>query len=105
MPTSPHGGGPYRVVNSAAIAQGIRALQRRASGQGRGEEFLAAIRTALNRMRDDPTEFGEPLYPLPALHLRVRCAVVPPLVVHFAVHDDLPIVFVSSVKLLSKRGS
>jgi hypothetical protein len=105
MPTSPHGGGPYRVVYSAVIAQGIRALQRRASRQGRGEQFLAAARTALNRMRDDPTVFGEPLYPLPALRLRVRCAVVPPLAIHFAVHEDLPLVFVSSVKMLSKRGS
>jgi hypothetical protein len=105
MASSAHGGQPFQVVYSVAIARALRQLQRHASRQGRGEDFLAAVRSVSNRLRDDPTAFGEALYRLPALRLRVRCAVVPPLGIHFAIHDDLPIVFVSSVKLLSKRRS
>jgi hypothetical protein len=105
MVSSAHGGQPFHVVYSATIAQTIRELQRRASRQDRGEEFLAAVRTVWGRLRDDPTSFGEALYRLPTLRLCVRCALMAPLGIHFAVHDDLPIVFVSSVKLLSKRGS
>jgi hypothetical protein len=52
MAPSSHGGPPYHVVFSAAIAQGIRELQRRASRQGRGEEFLAAIREVSERLRN-----------------------------------------------------
>jgi hypothetical protein len=105
MTPAPQPSQPFRVVFSATSAQGIRELQRRASRQGRGEEFLAAVRQVADRLRDDPTDFGEPLYRLPALRLRVRCAVIGPLGVHFAVHEEQPVVFISSVKLLSKRGS
>src|SRR5208283_193021 len=41
-----------------------------------------------------PLTFGEPHYRLPALKLLVRQAVVSPLVVDFAVHEDRLLVFI-----------
>jgi hypothetical protein len=83
------------------IAEAIRELQRRASRQGRGEEFLQALRTVVDRLRHDPNEFGEPLYRLSALRMQVRAGTVRPLYVDFAVCEDRPLVFIRAIKLLS----
>ncbi|HWG44334.1 MAG TPA: hypothetical protein VN688_16265 [Gemmataceae bacterium] len=99
--SSPSGEGGYEVHNSAAIAQAFLQLQHQAVQQGRGEELLRAARNVYDRLRQDPNEFGEPLYRLPALRLQVRCAVARPLSVHFAVCEDRPLVFITVVKLLA----
>jgi hypothetical protein len=44
--------------------------------------------------------FGEPQYRLPALQLQVRCAVIRPLVMYFAVPEERPEVYIQKVKLL-----
>ena len=46
-------------------------------------------------------DFGEPLYRLPALRLLVRQAVVLPLVVVYAVHEDQALVLIRGFKVLS----
>ncbi len=43
------------------------------------------------------------MYRLPALRMRIYCAVSAPLIVYYGVHDDLPLVFIKSVKLLPKK--
>jgi hypothetical protein len=93
-------GGEYAVHHSAAIAKEFVRLQRRASEQGKGEVFLHAAREAIRRMRRDPMVFGEPLYRLPALRLQLRCAVIRPLVVGFAVSEERREVYIKAVKLL-----
>jgi hypothetical protein len=85
MSSAANGDYPFRLSFSDALAEAIRQLQRRASREGRGEEFLLAFRTVIQRLRHDPTEFGEPLYRLPALQMQIRCAVVRPLGIDFAV--------------------
>jgi hypothetical protein len=94
-------GKPYEVHNSAAIAQALLRLQQQASREGRGTELLQAARAVYERLRQDPTEFGELLYRLPALRLQVRCVAVRPRYVDFAVCDDRPVVFLKAVKLLA----
>ncbi len=91
---------PFQLGFSTVIAETIRQLQRQAARQGRGREFLEAFRTVVTRLGNDPTEFGEPLYRLPALQMRVRCGAIRPLYVDFAVCEDRPLVFIKSVKLL-----
>ena len=100
MPSSANGEPHFQLDMSGAIVEALRRLQRRASSEGRGKAFLAAVRKAVERLRRDATRFGEPLYRLPALRLQVRLAVVGPLVLYFAVHEDRPLVFFKSVKLL-----
>lgn len=93
---------PFQLDFSEAIAENLRQLQRQASREGRGTEFLAAVRTVVHRLQRDPLEFSEPLYRLAVLRMQVRCVVVRPLGVDFAVCDDRPLVFIKAVKLLSK---
>jgi hypothetical protein len=104
MPSSSAEGGAYEVHNSRAIAQAFLELQAQASLEGRGEELLRATREVYQRLRKDPTEFGEPLYRLTALGMQVRCVVVRPLYVDFAVCEDRPLVFIKAVRLLANPG-
>lgn len=100
--TSPDNGRrSFQLSFSGVIAEEIRRLQRRASRQGHGEAFLSALRRIVDRLHYDPNEFGEPLYRLSALRLQVRWAVIRPLSVDFAVCEDRPLVFITTIKLLS----
>jgi hypothetical protein len=76
-------------------------LHRFAVEAGIGPPFVAAFRHIIERLRKDPGTFGEPMYRLPALHLMVRQAVVLPLVVDFAIHETIPLVFIRGFKVLS----
>ncbi|MHB1426642.1 MAG: hypothetical protein ACYC3I_26065 [Gemmataceae bacterium] len=99
---APTNGEPaFQIAFSGVIAETIRQLQRRASRQGRGEEFLLALRAVVDRLHHDPNEFGEPLYRLPVLRTGVRCAVIRPLSIDFAVCEDRPLVFIKAVRLLA----
>jgi hypothetical protein len=95
------GGSRFHLGFSTVIAETIRQLQREASAQDRGREFLHAIREIVRRLEGDPMEFGEPLYYLPALRLYVRVGAIRPLYVDFAVSADRPRVFMKAVKLLA----
>ncbi len=90
----------YQISFSGVITAEIRRLQRRASRQGRGAEFLQALRVIVDRLRQDPNEFGEPLYRLSVLRMQLRCAAGRPLHVDFAVCEDRPLVFIRAVRLL-----
>jgi hypothetical protein len=104
MPVPENGEPSFQIAFSGVIAESIRQFQRRASLQGRGEEFLVALRAVVDRLRHDPNEFGEPLYRLPVLGVQLRCAVIRPLYVDFGVCEDRPLVFIKAVKLLGKPG-
>jgi hypothetical protein len=95
------GEGGYEVHNSGAIANDFLRLQQEATLQGRGEDLLLAARAVYERLQQDPNEFGEPLYRLSVLRMQVRCAVIRPLYVDFAVCEDRPLVFIRAVKLLA----
>jgi hypothetical protein len=95
-------GESVEIVCSGAIAKALRQIQQQATSEGRGEAVLSAIRIIHSRLEKDAASFGEPRYRLPILRLNVRQAVVGPLAVEFAVHDDKPIVFIKGVKLLGR---
>jgi hypothetical protein len=102
MPAAPNGSYPFQLAFSQVIADALRKLQRQASSEGRGEAFLNAVRTVIDRLRTEPTTFGEPLYHLPNLRMEVRCALVAPFGVDFGVCEDRPLVFIKAVRLLGK---
>ena len=104
MTSSGNGEQPFHVGFSEAIAQTIRRLQRQASQEGRGKDFLSALRKAVDRLQSSPRGFGEPLYRLPVLCMQVRCAVLGPMSIYFGVCEDRPLVFIMAVKLLSAKG-
>ena len=90
----------YKVVVSQRLRTAVREVHAQAAARGRGYEFLDAIRTITKRLQSDPREFGEPLYRLPALGLMVYHVFVSRVAVHFAVHDEKPLVWIRSVKFL-----
>jgi hypothetical protein len=92
---------PYQVDASKLVRRIIVELHRQAVEQGRGQSFVAAYKQIIERLRHDPRGFGEPDYRLASLRLLVRTCVVRPLVVHFAVHEEQPVVFIKGAKLLS----
>ena len=96
-------GGTFQVHCSGLILEDFKQIQKRAKEEGRGEQVLLASHHALHQLSYDPTEFGEPLYRLPAMRLRVRHAAVGPLVIHFAVHDQMPLVFIKGVSILPQK--
>jgi hypothetical protein len=98
-------GGSFHVRSSENIAKAFRRLYRRAKREGRATAFMAAARELGHRLVNAPFELGEPLYRLPALRLQVRHAAVGPLLIHFGVHEDKPLVFIKFVDLLSEKAS
>jgi hypothetical protein len=101
MAAQSNGSPRYEVHGSSAIAQAIRNFHHRATRQGRGATLSKAIRQILDRLERDPFDVGEPAYRLAGLRLQVRTVIVRPLVIDFAVSEELPIVFIKGVKLLS----
>ncbi len=90
----------YNVQIPAQVKARVRQLHQQAIQRGSGQQFLAAFRQAVERLRQEPLIFGEPLYRLPALQLQVRQAVLLSLVVDFAVHEVRPLVLIRGFKVL-----
>jgi hypothetical protein len=93
--------GPFRVIVSDLLKDRMIALHDQAVARGKGTEYLEALRTIYERLRDDPLEFGEPLFSLPAMKVTVRHAAVGFVVVDYGVHQQRAVVFVRSIRLLS----
>ena len=85
---------------SNQIKETIKELHQRMAHQGKGQRFLDSLRAIHNRLRQDPTNFGKPLYRLPALKLLVYHVVVSRIAVHYGVHEEKPLVFLKGVQLL-----
>jgi hypothetical protein len=104
---SPTGNGDprYRVTTPGAALAAIREIHRRARELGVAPAVLAALRTINRRLQDEPTTFGEPLYPLTTLQLYVRHAAVRPLSVTYGVHQQRPLVIVLQMHLMWVPGA
>src|SRR5690242_13289328 len=103
MARSHSNGGSYRVLSSALIKESFRKLYKQARQESRADAFMQAARQIGQQLMQNPVEFGEPLYRLPALRLEVRHGAVGPLLIYFAVHEDKPLVFIKSVTLLPEQ--
>jgi hypothetical protein len=84
---------------AGAITQELKNLQSQAIKKGK--TIASAFRQIIQRLRDNPTETGEPNYRLPFMRMEIRTVVVRPLVVDFAVCEDKPLVFIKGVMLLT----
>ena len=103
MPDMQNGRRRYQVHCSGVIAEALRQLQRRARGTTRKKAIALAFKRIVERLERAPTQFGEPCYRLPSMRLQVRSCSVSPLIVHFAVYEVQPLVFIKAVRLLSER--
>ena len=107
MNTSPmsNGHAPYQIEAAETVWKEITTCQVTAIHEGRGPEFALAIRQLLERLRSNPNQLGEELYRLPALRLRIRCAIIRPIYVDCGVSEDRQIVYIRSVRLLANTGA
>jgi hypothetical protein len=95
---------PYQVVYSEVVRNSLKELHARAAQNGREQDVLSALQTIDRRLHSDPLVFGEPKYHYRALRLELRVGIEPPLVVHYTVHEELPLVFVKAFKALPRQG-
>jgi hypothetical protein len=82
----------------------LKELHQKALQSGMGTHFVTAFRQILGHLRQNPCEFGEPLYSLAALKLQVRKGAIAPLVVTYGVHDEKPLVFIQGSSRSSDRS-
>jgi hypothetical protein len=96
-----NGGIDYEVFCSGVVAQSIRNVHEQADREGRGDAMLDAFREAVRQLKKRPLQFGEPLYRLPVLRMRIRHALIRPIAIQFGVCEDRPLIFIKSITLLS----
>jgi hypothetical protein len=101
MTISSNGSGEFKVLPVGTVKDDLKRLHREQMLKGMGGDFLRALAKINARLRKAPREFGESLYRLPALKLVVYQAIIDRVVATYGVHDELPIVFVHVVNLLS----
>lgn len=77
----------------AALAQ-FREIFEHANAKGAGRLVLEAGKEIHRRLCSDPIAFGDPLYDLHYIQLRVFGRAVSPLIVTFGVHEAEGVVFV-----------
>jgi hypothetical protein len=87
----------FRVIYSESVRQAFRTLHSRAVQHGLGEAVLAAAKAMNEQLGTDPRTFGDPNYSLQAMRLDVYVRVLPPLVVHYAVHKTKDLVIVRRI--------
>ncbi len=98
---TPPPGPDYDVPISGATRELLTRLHSHAVSDGRGDEFLTALRTISARLRTDPVTFGEEVFDLPALRLTVKVGVVLPVVAEFAVYPDRRLVFIRTFRYVA----
>lgn len=98
--SEPNGTPEFKVVVSQSLNQLAVQLHDIAFERGIGSQFISALRTIDEGLRRAPTQFGDPLFRLPALRLTVYTRAVFPIVVNFGVHEQFPLVIVRGFRLM-----
>jgi hypothetical protein len=96
-----NGASGYRIVESEVILREVRRLHAGITDPAVRRRYTAALRTIRRRLRIDPREFGEYVYPLSTLQLDVFIAAVAPLPIYYGVHWERKLVIVKNYQLLS----
>jgi hypothetical protein len=93
----------FRVGYSGAVRASLKQLLEEALRRDpqSGRRALDAAKAIDARLRAAARDWGEVCFVRPSLALEVRLAVVPPLAVTFAVHQQLDVVFVQRFDLLT----
>ena|SRR5262245_46584386 len=91
----------YQVSYSGVISKVIDELRYQAYLTGQLEQFDAAWRSIIERLRSDPWSFGEFVRSFPHLQLKLHVGSVYPLTVRFGIHEKLPLVIIAKVIFVS----
>ncbi len=91
----------YHVSFSGALAKVIEELRYEAASTDRGDQFDAAWRTIMERLRSDPWGFGEFVRPFPHIKMKLHLGSVYPVTVRFGIHEELPFVVIAKIWLIT----
>ena len=91
----------YTVGVPERIRDQLRDIADRAVARGQGDRVTAAYAEILTRLRQQPREYGEPMYHLRKMRMMVRNVAVDPLYIEFGVHDDQSQVVIRRVRWLA----
>lgn len=101
--SEPNGGAiRYVVAWSGQVQQDLQQLRSLSIQRGVLREFTAALRTIEQRLTWNPTDFGEQKNNHPGMRMVGYVAIVPPLVIHFGIHNDLRLVIPRSIRALPR---
>ena len=96
----------YRAVYSEAIRAVLNGHVEALMQAGWGKKLLAGlIQTMERRLRHNPNDFGEPLYTLRAMKIKVCVGFVRPFSVQFGIHEESKSVFVRKLVLMTTKQS
>jgi hypothetical protein len=96
--TPPSSWGPFDVEFSTNQQHELQRLDNKARATGYGRQFANELRAILEKLRQSPRDWGDPLFPLNALRLIVYRGIHARISVTYGVHDRLPIVFIRDFK-------
>ncbi len=91
----------FSVSQAGYSSAGFQAILDEAISVGGEQIVLDTYEGIVDRLENDPGQFGEPLYHLPKLKLAIRCAAVAPLYVEYGLHDEKPVVLVRRILALA----
>jgi len=84
---------PYRVTYSEFVQNEMKKLIARAKERGLDSQVLAAVKEMDRRLHVYP-QFGDPLRDLSLESAKLCMANVPPLVVHYILHEEQRLVMI-----------
>jgi hypothetical protein len=97
-------GGLYRIACPSPVLAQLRTWGSAAFSRGEGAKFLDTLKFINHKLTTDPTNWGDPLYPLRKVESVMRQGMQPPLQVHYAVDEVRRVVFVKAFALVFGFG-
>jgi hypothetical protein len=91
---------PYKVGKYGGVEEQMQMLLDRASLGGIRAYYTGALLEMARHLKNDPLEWGDPLYRKPALGGIVCHAVVSPIIVHYSVHEPAHTILIIEIKPL-----
>ncbi len=91
----------YRLDMSGVIAESIKQLKKDGDLEP-NQDVRQSLWKIMKRLQSDPLNFGELIGIYHKLNLIMHVAVVPPLLVRFAIHQEAKIVIIMKISRLSK---
>jgi hypothetical protein len=91
---------PFKVGKYPGVAEKMRALADYASLGGIRQSYLDALKTMVERLENDPLQWGDPLYRAPHQSGIVCRACVGPITLLYSVHESVRVVLIIDLKPL-----
>jgi len=91
---------PYRVVRSEKVRDQLWQWAEAANQAGLADQYLDALKTIENKLKNEPLSWGDPLYPFRHLELIMCRGIHWIFLVEYGVHEGKRIVFIKEYRLL-----